>query len=146
MSQIEPVIGRFERSGTGPFPFVGVAEAFAHGPAYFRGFPGAHPDDRVDAGNVGKLKLINADACVFGIFQGRIVKGGHVSGPAEFFEFFVLIPDSKQGEFFLALLRSHRVTGYSRIALADIAGFRKNSADGLHLIIGEPVDSLELFE
>src|SRR5208337_3364960 len=52
--KVETVIGRFEGTRAGPFPFMGIAESLAHGPTDERRFAGAHPNDRVDAGDIGK--------------------------------------------------------------------------------------------
>ena len=57
--KIEAVIRGFESAGASPFPFVGVADPFAHGPAEERGFTGPDPDNRIGTGDIGKLELID---------------------------------------------------------------------------------------
>jgi hypothetical protein len=73
LSQVKAVIRRFESAGTGPFPFVSVTEAFAHGPAYFGCFPRAYPDDRVDTGDIGELELIDTGFGIFRLFRRRVI-------------------------------------------------------------------------
>jgi len=72
LTQVETIIGWFESASAGSFPFMGIAETLAHGPAYFGSLTGAHPDDRVYARNIRKLELIYTGFCVLGFLGGGL--------------------------------------------------------------------------
>lgn len=144
--QVETVIRRFECTGAGPFPFMGITEPLAHGPANFGGFAGPHPDHGVGTGDVGKLELVDTGPGILGFSDCWIVKGRHVLGPANLLKFVILIPDGQLAEFFLSPLRSYGMPGYGRVSLADVTGVGKNSAKGMHSLVGQAVDALQLFE
>ena len=144
--KVEAVIGRLKGARTGSFPFMGVADALAHGPADESGFAGAHPDNRVGAGDIGKLELIDTGPGILGRFGGRIIKRRHVLCPANSLKFAIFISDGQLAELFLSPLRGQWMLGYGRVSLADVAGFAKDCADGIHLLVGQSVDPLNLHE
>jgi len=134
--KIEPVIGRKECPCASPFPFVGVAEPFSHGPAEKRSFPGAHPDHRVDTGDIRKLELIDAGPGILSLFNSRVVKGSHVLCPANLLKRCILVVDGQLAELFLSPIRSHRVFGDCRIPLTHIPRLTKEGSNRIHLPLG----------
>ena len=131
--KIEPVIGRKQRPGTSPLPFVGVAEPFTHGPAEKSRFPGADPDNRVNAGNIGKLELIDAGPGILSLFDSRVVEGSHVLCPANLIKGCVLVVDGQLADLFPSPIGRHRVFGDCRIPLADIPRFTEKGSNRIHL-------------
>lgn len=131
--KIETVIRRFERARAGPFPFMCIADTFAHGPAYESGFPGAHPDDRIFTGDVGELELIDTCLGVLGLLLGRVIEGRHVRGAADLCEGRALIVDGQLAELLPSLLGCYGMAGYHRISLADIRRVGEDLPDPLHL-------------
>ena len=98
--KVEPVIGRQQGACTCPLPLMGVTEAFTHGGTYLGGFPRAHPDDGVRAGDIGELELVDASLGVLNLFGSRVVQGRHVPGLANLLELRVLIGDGLTGSAF----------------------------------------------
>ncbi len=103
--KIEPIIGWFESTGTRSLPFMGVTEAFAHNPAYEGSFAGAHPDDRVHAGDIRELELIDAGTGILGLFGSRMIERRHILSPANLLKFVVFISDGQLAELFMSPLR-----------------------------------------
>jgi len=127
--KIEPVIRRKESPCASPFPFMGVAEPFPHGPAEKSRFPGADPDNRIDTGDIGKLKLIDTGFSIFGPFDSRVVERRHVLCPANLLEGCILVMDSQLAVLFPSPIRSHRVFGDGRIPLTHIPRLTKEGSN-----------------
>ena len=144
LGQIEAVIGRLQAAGAGTLPFMSIADALADRFAEQRRFAGAHPDDRVGAGDVRKLELIDAGLRVLGPLGGRIVEGRHVLGAADLLESRVGVAYRLLLELGATLLGRHRVLGDRGVALADHAGAGEDRADLGHLLVAQAVNLLQL--
>ncbi len=134
--KIKAVIRWQESARTRPLPFMGVTEALAHGPTYEGCFAGSHPDDRVLAGDIGELKLIDTGSGIFGFFGRWIIERRHILCPTNLLEFLILIVDGQLAELFPSPSRGYWVFGYCRVSLTDVAGFPKYGPNGIHLLIG----------
>ena len=92
----------------GALPFMGVAIAFAHGPADLRGLARFHPDHGIRAGNIRKFELIDADLRVFRPLRRRIIERRQILAPADLLKPGILVVNARPIELRLA---SSGVTG-----------------------------------
>lgn len=146
LGKIETIIRGEESPGTGSLPFVGIAESLPHGATDLGRFPRSNPDDRVSTGDIRELELIDAGLRLFSPFRGRIIKRGHVPGPADPLELAVIVLDGQLAELFLSLLLGDRVLRNGGIPLSDETRLPENGPDRFPLPIRQTVDLLELLQ
>jgi hypothetical protein len=144
--QVKTVVGWKKGTGTSSFPFMSITEALTHGSADERSFTGTDPDDWVNAGDIGKLELINTGFGILGFFRSWIIKWRHVLCPANLLKFTILISDGQLTELFSSPLGGDGMPGYCRVSLANVARLTKDRANRVHLPIGQVMGALKLFE
>jgi hypothetical protein len=146
LGQVEAVVGRFERAGTGTFPFMRVAQALADRFADLGRLARPYPDHRIGAGNVRELELVDAGLGVLRTLARRVVEWCHVLGAADLFERGVGIAHGLFGELRATLLGRDGMLGDRRVALADDARSGKDRAHLRELLFGQPVDRAQLLQ
>jgi hypothetical protein len=144
--KVEAVIRRLKSTGTSSFPFMSITEALTHGSTDERRFTRTDPDDWVNAGNIRKLELIDTGFGILGFFRGWIIKWRHVLCTANLLKFTILILDGQLAELFLSPLGGYGMTGYRRVSLANVTRLTKDRANRIHLLTGQAMGALNLFE
>jgi hypothetical protein len=143
VNQVEPIIGRSEAPSACPFPFVGIADPFAHSFADFGSFRGTHPHHRVDTRDVRKLELVDTDAGVLGLLGLRIIKGRHEFCTAQLFKLRIFVMYGQLAEFLFSRLLRCRMSRHGRISLPHISRFGEDRPYFFHLLCGQGMDRLK---
>jgi hypothetical protein len=114
---------------------VSITESLSHGATDLGRFLRTDPDDRVGAGDVRKLELIDAALRILGPFGGGVIKGRHVFGSTDLLKFAVFVPDGQLAELLLSLLLVEGMLRDGGIPLPYETGLPEDGLDGIHLLL-----------
>jgi hypothetical protein len=114
---------------------VSITESLPHGATDLGRFLRTDPDDRVGAGNIRELELIDAGLCIFGPLGGGVIKGRHIFGPADLLKFAAFVPDGQLADLLLSLLLGDRVFRDGWIPLPYRTGLPEYGPDRIHLSV-----------
>jgi len=105
-----------------------------------------HPYHGIGAGDIGKFELVDArlgllGRALFGVEQRR-----HELATADPLELRISVLDGTLLQHGRTLFRRHGVPGHRWIALTQYVRMGEDRADAAHLLVGEPMHTLQLLQ
>ena len=123
---------------------MGIAQPLALRRTQLCGFNSFDPDDRVRAGNVGKLELIDASAGLLRRLGLRVIERSHILRAADALEACIRVIDALFAKLGPALFHTHGVVRHRGVSLPDHRRLCEDDLNVIHLRIGKAVHRLQL--